>query len=82
MNTTKLLVTVVVLQAMILLGQWTGSGPVTPAYGQIPDAGAQRSQMVDELRALNGKMDRLIGLLEGGKVQVSLPKPDERKKAE
>ncbi len=73
MNTTRLLVVIVVLQGLILLGQWTGQGPVTPAHAQIPDAGAQRREIVSELRTMNGKMDKLIGLLESGKVQVALP---------
>jgi len=78
MKTTKLLIAIVVLQSLILLGQWTGYGPVSPAHAQVPDAGAQRLQIVDELKALNAKMDKLIETLESGKVQVKLAGHEEK----
>ena len=65
MKSTKLLVAIIVLQSLILVSQWTGHGPVTPAYGQIPDAGGQRQQIIDELKMLNGKMDRVAEKLNG-----------------
>ena len=79
MKTGKLLVAVIVLQALILVSHWTGTSPVTPAYGQIPDAGGQRQQIIDELKTLNGKMDRLVETLKSGDVQVHVAKPDEKK---
>jgi len=80
MKTSRLLVVILVLQGLLLLGQWTGQGPVTPAHAQIPDSGAQRQQMLDELKSMNAKMDKLIGILESGQVQVSIAMPDEKKK--
>ncbi|MCC6422663.1 MAG: hypothetical protein IT447_04235 [Phycisphaerales bacterium] len=69
-----------VLQCMILIGQWTGStGYVSTAGAQVPDAGAQRIQMIQELKDMNGKMDNLIRLLEGGNLQVKVAKSDESK---
>ena len=79
MKMSKLLVPVIVLQSLILISQWTGSSPVTPAYGQIPDAGGQRQQIIDELKTLNGKMDNLMSTLKSGDVQVKTAKPDEKK---
>jgi len=79
MKSGKLLVAVIVLQSLILISQWTGSGAVTPAYGQIPDAAGQRMQVIDELKAMNGKMDRLMDLMKSGDLQVRLSKPDEKK---
>jgi len=70
MNSSKLLVAVVVLQGLILLGQWTGSGPLSPTWAQIPDAGGQRNQMIDELKAVNAKLDKLLDVLQSGKLQV------------
>jgi hypothetical protein len=71
MNATKLLVVVVILQSLVLLGQWTGGVPmVQRAEAQIPDAGGQRAQMIDELKSLNAKMDKLVETLESGKVNV------------
>jgi hypothetical protein len=78
MKSSKLLVAVIVLQSLILLSQWTGQSPVTPAYGQIPDAGGQRQQIIDELKTLNGKMDGLMSTLKSGDVQVKVPKEDKK----
>jgi len=78
MKTSKLLVAVIVLQSLILISQWTGNSPVTPAYGQIPDAGGQRQQIIDELKTLNGKMDRMMDTLKSGEVQVRVPKDDKK----
>jgi len=80
MKSSRILGVIVVLQGLILLGQWTGSGPVTPAWGQVPDAGAQRNQMIEELRTLNGKVDKLVDVLNSGKLQVQLAKADEKEK--
>ena len=85
MTTTKLLVAVIVLQTLILISQWSRHGDPaavltgTPAYGQIPDAGGQRQQIIDELKTLNGKMDQMMGSLKNGDVQVKVAKPDEKK---
>ena len=79
MNTARILVVIVVLQGLILMGQWTGSGPLTPAQAQVPDAGAQRIQMIEELRRLNGKMDVLVEKLESGKLQVRVEAAAEKK---
>jgi hypothetical protein len=75
----RLLVTVVVLQGLILFSQWNGSGPVTPAYAQIPDAGAQRREIIEEMKSLNAKVDKLMELLESGKLQVKATLPEEKK---
>jgi hypothetical protein len=79
MQSSKLLVAVLVLQGLVLMGQWTGQGPVTPAHAQIPDAGNQRQAMLDELKNLNQKMDKLVQTLESGKVQVRVGPSDEKK---
>ena len=79
MQNSKLLVAVLVLQGLLLMGQWTGQGPVTPAHAQIPDAGAQRNHMVEELKGINAKLDKLAQILESGKVQVRLGSSDDKK---
>jgi hypothetical protein len=73
-------VAVLVLQGLVLMGQWTGQGPVTPAHAQIPDAGGQRQQMVDELKGINSKLDKLTHALESGSIQVRVAPADEKKK--
>jgi hypothetical protein len=77
-NSSRLLVVIIVLQALTLLGQWTGSPRIAPASAQIPDTGGQRLQMIDELKATNQKLDRLVSLLESGKLQVITSMPDEK----
>ena len=79
MKTNKLLVGVLVLQGLILIGQWTGTGYLTSAQAQIPDPANRQMQMVDELKELNTKMDKLVGILEGGDLQVKVAKSDDEK---
>ena len=79
MSTQKLLVAVIGLQSVILLGQWTGSSAFAPAAANAQErnspgllaSGTRDLAMVEELKTLNGKMDKLMGLLESGKVQVT-----------
>jgi hypothetical protein len=79
-KTTKLLTVVVILQGLILVGQWLGApSMVSPAHAQIPDAGGQRLEMITELKALNGRMDKLIGILESGKLEVKVTPADDNK---
>lgn len=80
MNASRLLVVVVVLQGMILAGQWLGNPSyVSPAQAQIPDAGAQRQQIIDELKSVNAKLDKISSLMESGKMQVQTVSVDEKK---
>lgn len=79
MKTSGLWVVVVVMQGLILLGQWTGSGVISPAHAasvpDLPDAAGQRVQTVEQLKQLNTKMDRLLEVLESGKLQVKVAEP-------
>jgi hypothetical protein len=83
MRIGRLLGVVIVLQVLTLAGQWLDGGSqrylTSTAQAQITDPGRDRSQMIDELKAMNGKLDRLVELLEGGKVQVRVVQPDEPK---
>jgi len=72
-SSTRLLTVVLVLQAMTLLGQWIGiPSATTPAHAAIPDAGAQRNQVIDELKNMNGKFDKLLSMLESGKIEIKI----------
>jgi hypothetical protein len=77
--TNKLLSAVLVLQVFTLLNMWLGA-PISTAQAQVPDAGAQRLEMIDQLKASNDKLDKMISILESGKLQVQLTKPDETEK--
>jgi hypothetical protein len=79
MKTQKILTVILVLQGLILMDQWLGRS-VSIARGQIPDQGAQLNQIIDEMKQSNEKLDHLTGLLESGKLQVELVKPDDTQK--
>jgi hypothetical protein len=70
---------IVVLQVLILMSQWGASPSATPAMAQIPDAGDQRLQMIDQMKASNDKLDKLLDLLKSGELQVKVIKPDDAK---
>ena len=78
MKTSKLFIAVLVLQSLMLLGQWTGSGSLAPVHAQIPDAGGQRIQLVEELKNTNAKLDKLIELLQSGEVQVKVASEEKK----
>jgi hypothetical protein len=79
MTTSRLLAVVVALQGMILLGQLGGGSVVSPAIAQVPDAGAQRLEMIEELRALNAKLEKIEAILTDGELQVRVVSSDEDK---
>jgi len=82
MRQSKLLGVIVVLQGMILLGQWSGGvNYVQPAMAQISDPGAQRIEMISQLNEISGKMDKLAEILESGNLQVKVAMPDENKES-
>ena len=72
-NTNKFLVAIIVLQGLLLLGQWTGqTGTAHAKIENLPDPGARQIQMVDELKSVNAKLDRLITVVQSGDVQVKV----------
>ena len=82
MKTSKWLAVIVVLQGMILLGQWTGGRSMLPAAlatNELPDPASRQMQMIDELKSTNDKLDKIIALLEGGNLQVHAVQPDDAK---
>ena len=68
----KLLTAVLALQALTLLGLWTGQPRVTSASAAIPDPGAQREAALTEQKATNEKLDKLLKLLTSGEVRVTV----------
>ncbi len=76
----RILTIVLVLQGLILLGQWSsGAFYPAPAQAAFGDTGDRIVQMVDQQKETNQKLDKLIGILEGGNLQVRVAKPDEKK---
>jgi hypothetical protein len=80
MKTNKLLTTVIVLQGLILIGQWTGGGNyLSSASAQVPDPANRQMQMIEELKSVNTKLDTLVSILQGGDLQVKVAKSEENK---
>lgn len=71
MKTSKLLGIVIVLQVLLLIGQWVNPS-ASSARADITNPSERQLAMLDELRTLNGKVDRLIGLLQSGSVEVKV----------
>jgi hypothetical protein len=83
MTTQRILAAILVLQVLTIANQWFGS-PISSARAQIPDAGAQQLQIIDELKANNDllkgiddKLDKLVTIFQSGKLQVVVSKPDD-----
>jgi hypothetical protein len=80
MKTNRLLIVIVVLQALTLAGQWLEGPKVLPvAQAQAFNSAADRQEMIDQMKSVNSKLDRLVSVLEGGNLQVKVVQPDERK---
>lgn len=63
----------VVLVLNLYAGWRDSAGHAGSAYAQgIPDEGAQRNAMIDQLKLLNQKVDQLNGLLTSGKARVTV----------
>jgi hypothetical protein len=75
-KTNKLLTAVVVLQSLTLAGQWFNPTYTSTAQAQVPDAGAQRLQQLEQLKEINSKLDRMSATLESGKMQVRIVRDD------
>ena len=73
MNTNRLLAAVLVLQVLTLAGQWGGKPAyVSDARADLPDPGAQRIAQTEEMKSMNQKLDRLVSLLESGRLKVEV----------
>lgn len=72
MNTNRLLAAVLVLQVVTLAGQWGGHAVRDARADLPPDPGAQRVAQTEELKQVNQNLNRLIGLIESGRVEVKV----------
>ena len=79
MNTARNTWTALVAGVTIVtLGLWllAFAPPPQSALGQVPDAGLQRQQMLEEMRASNGKLDEIANLLR----EIRDARPQDEKK--
>lgn len=79
MSNSRILGVIVVLQALVLMTLWLGGPALPQAQAQVPDPGSQRLQMIDQLKQLNEKMDKMVGILSSGNLQVKVASDDEQK---
>lgn len=76
----RLLGVVIVLQVLVLAGQWLGNPSyLTSARAEQTDPGRDRALMLDELKGTNSKLDKLIDILGSGELQVRVVQPDDTK---
>jgi hypothetical protein len=67
-NKSNWLIGIIAVESLLLAVR-----PSTPrAYAGIPDAGAQRDETNDQLKAVNEKLDKLTALLSDGKLHVTV----------
>ena len=80
-STKKWIGFVIVLQVAVLFGVW-GIGPVASSVRAdgIPDAGAQREQLIEQQKATNEKLDKILAILSGGDLKVKMLKSDDANK--
>jgi hypothetical protein len=81
MKSSKILGFVLVMQVVIVIGQWAGQPAARSAKADvnIPNPGERQLAILDELRTLNGKMDRLLGVVQSGDMKVEVTKVDRSK---
>ena len=81
MKSSKMLGLMIALQCLILIGQWMGQPSVRPAKAdvQLPNPSERQLAILDELKTLNGKVDHLIDLFQGGDAKVEVTKVDRAK---
>jgi hypothetical protein len=68
------------LVTVVLLGLfWQAASQPPAAYGQVPDSGAQRNRMIQELATSNKKLTQIVDLLkeirDQNKTDASAKKP-------
>ena len=71
-STNRLLAAVLVLQVLTLAGQWGGPIASTARADLPPDPAAMRLQQTEELKSLNQKLDKMVSILEGGRLEVKI----------
>jgi hypothetical protein len=82
-HTNKFLVAIIALQGVLIVGLWSGQPNAAHAKvdsAALPDPGARQLQMIDELKAMNGKLERLNTLIQSGEVTVKVKNQEQPKR--
>jgi len=74
----KLITGVLLLQGLVLAGQFFSQPSAAQARGEgnISNPSERQLQMVEELKSLNAKVDKLTSMLAGGEVTVKVAKDE------
>jgi hypothetical protein len=77
-KTQKLLTGVLILQGLLLAGQFSNRPGAAEARGDLnlSNPSERQLQMVDELKSLNAKVDKLTGMLASGELTVKVAKEE------
>ncbi len=75
MRKEHMLLVVIAVQAAAIVGLMFGEARQS-AVAQIPDQGAQLQKLIDETKQVNTKLDRIVTILESGKLQVKVAEPE------
>jgi cell division protein FtsB len=75
MRKEHMLLVVIAVQAAAIVGLMFGEARQA-AVAQIPDQGAQLQKVIDETKQVNAKLDRIVTILESGKLQVKVAEPE------
>ncbi|HZL36811.1 MAG TPA: hypothetical protein VFC78_15940 [Tepidisphaeraceae bacterium] len=77
MKTEKLLGIMIVMQGLILAGQWAGPvGSPSVAHAEPFNPSERQLAILDEAKQTNSKLDKLMALLQSGEVTVKVAKED------
>jgi hypothetical protein len=79
MTSTRILLVIAILQGLTLVTLWKGDAITTPARAALPDPGADRKDMIAELKGMNDKLGAIQKVLESGKLQVEVVAADNKK---
>ena len=79
MKATRILIVIAILQALMLVTLWKGDGIATTARANVPEPGADRKEMIAELKAMNEKLASVQKLMESGNLQVQVVAADDKK---
>ena len=85
------LTAIAVLLTVLVVGLWTGAPTAKtaaaaapperapePGESILPNSAAQRVQLIDAINGTNQRLDKLMELLQGGKVQVTVVNPENK----
>jgi hypothetical protein len=66
------------LLALNLASSWFESSPRIAQAAGLPDSGAQLERLIDETSKLNKTSEKILALLDSGKLKVQVEKPAEK----